>query len=75
MKPKVVFEDAHILVLAKPAGMVVNRAQTVKGKTVQEWVEENCHAKIRHSEFSSESASTLKPQYHRGYGARQVLRR
>lgn len=37
--PKVVFEDGEILVLDKPAGMVVNRAQSVKGETVQDWVE------------------------------------
>lgn len=37
--PKVVFEDSEILVLEKPANMVVTDAKTVKGKTVQEWVE------------------------------------
>lgn len=37
--PKVVFEDNQILVLEKPAGMVVNRAKSVKGETLQDWVE------------------------------------
>lgn len=36
-----VFEDEHILVLEKPAGMVVNRAESVKGETVQEWIARN----------------------------------
>jgi 23S rRNA pseudouridine1911/1915/1917 synthase len=40
MKPKIVFEDEEILVLEKPAGIVVNRAESVKGKTVQDWLEE-----------------------------------
>ncbi|MBM3209606.1 RluA family pseudouridine synthase [Candidatus Shapirobacteria bacterium] len=42
MEPKVVFEDEFILVLDKPAGMVVNRAETVAAKaTVQDWLEMN----------------------------------
>jgi 23S rRNA pseudouridine1911/1915/1917 synthase len=40
MKPKIVFEDEEILVLEKPAGIVVNRAESVKGETVQDWLEE-----------------------------------
>lgn len=39
--PKVVFEDDYILVLEKPAGMVVNRTETVKEKTLQDWIEKN----------------------------------
>lgn len=34
----IVFEDTDIVVLNKPAGVVVNRAQTVKEQTVQDWV-------------------------------------
>lgn len=37
--PKVVFEDDDLLVLEKPAGMVVNRAESVNGETVQDWAE------------------------------------
>ncbi len=41
MEPKVVFEDDSLLVLDKPAGMVVNRAETTKKeKTIQDWLEE-----------------------------------
>lgn len=40
MGPKIVFEDKQILILNKPAGMVVNWAETTTGaETVQEWVE------------------------------------
>lgn len=44
MEPKIIFEDGEILVLEKPAGMVVNRAESVKRETVQEWVEKRLPA-------------------------------
>lgn len=41
MEPKVVFEDIDLLVIDKPSGMIVNKADTTRGeRTVQEWVEE-----------------------------------
>lgn len=40
MGPKIIFEDTSLLILDKPAGMVVNRAESVRGQTVQDWVEE-----------------------------------
>jgi 23S rRNA pseudouridine1911/1915/1917 synthase len=36
-KIKVIFEDRDILVVNKPAGLIVNRAKTVKGETLQGW--------------------------------------
>lgn len=40
MEPKIVSEDSDILVIDKPAGMVVNKADTTdKEKTLQAWVE------------------------------------
>ncbi|MDO8583002.1 MAG: RluA family pseudouridine synthase [bacterium] len=40
MEPKVIFEDQDLLVLDKPAGMIVNNADTTKDLvTVQDWVE------------------------------------
>lgn len=41
ISPKTVFEDSQILVIDKLSGVVVNRAETVRGETVQDWVEEN----------------------------------
>lgn len=39
--PTIIFEDDDIIVVNKPAGMIVNRADTVKGAvTLQDWVEE-----------------------------------
>ena len=41
MDPKIIFEDEQVLVLDKPAGMVVNKADTTRGqRTMQDWVEE-----------------------------------
>lgn len=41
MEPKIIFEDDDLLVVDKPAGMIVNRAQTTKGRlTLQDWLEE-----------------------------------
>jgi len=34
---KVIYEDEWICVIDKPAGWVVNRAQSVKDKTIQDW--------------------------------------
>ena len=37
--PKIIFEDPQILVIDKPSGIVVNRAESVKEKTIQDWAE------------------------------------
>lgn len=37
--PQIVFTDSAFLVLDKPAGLVVQRAKTVQGKTLQDWLE------------------------------------
>lgn len=42
----VLFEDASLLVINKPPGVVVNRAETVKGETVQDWIEDTYHIHI-----------------------------
>jgi len=41
MEPKIIFEDKELLVLDKPAGMIVNRSDTTRKEvTLQDWVEE-----------------------------------
>lgn len=39
MSVKTVYEDPDILVLDKPAGLTVNRSETTKGDTLQDWIE------------------------------------
>src|SRR3972149_7985847 len=35
----ILFEDEAVLAINKPAGIVVNRAESVKSPTIQDWVE------------------------------------
>jgi 23S rRNA pseudouridine1911/1915/1917 synthase len=46
MKPSIIFEDGQILVIDKPMGVVVNRAETVSGETLQDWIESNFNFQI-----------------------------
>lgn len=39
MNPTVLLEDPYLLIIDKPSGLVVNRAESVAGETVQDWVE------------------------------------
>ena len=39
MKKKIWYEDEGVVVIDKPAGVVVNRAESVVGETVQDWME------------------------------------
>jgi 23S rRNA pseudouridine1911/1915/1917 synthase len=42
--PQIIFEDEHLLIINKPAGMTVNRAETTQGQvTVQDWIKDNYH--------------------------------
>ncbi|MBI2405844.1 RluA family pseudouridine synthase, partial [Candidatus Microgenomates bacterium] len=41
MEPRILYEDKYLLVVDKPAGMVVNRAESVKGETVEDWLASN----------------------------------
>jgi 23S rRNA pseudouridine1911/1915/1917 synthase len=51
MEPKILYEDKSLFVLDKPAGWVVNNAQTTaKNKTVQDWLRENFDYEISKNE-------------------------
>ncbi|HAU98900.1 MAG: Pseudouridine synthase [Microgenomates group bacterium GW2011_GWF2_45_18] len=39
LAPKILFENELLLVIEKPAGVVVNRASTVREETIQDWCE------------------------------------
>jgi len=52
MEPKIIFEDNYLLVIDKPAGMVVNRAETTRGeKTVEDWLRQNFQFLIFNFQF------------------------
>lgn len=40
MEIKILFEDADLVVINKPPGVVVNRAKSVPGATIQDWMDE-----------------------------------
>lgn len=62
--PEVVYEDEHLLAVNKPAGMVVNEAQTVKGYTLQQWMSEKLGSKSGIQKIISDKSrwQTLLPQ-------------
>lgn len=41
MEPRVIYEDEFEVVVDKPAGMVTNNAQTVRGETLQDWFDKH----------------------------------
>lgn len=61
MESKIIYQDKQIVVLGKPAGLVVNRAQTTKGKeTLQDWIEgKNVIANFSSHNRRLKSASTF----------------
>lgn len=36
---EILYEDGDLMVIGKPAGVVINRAETVKSETIQDWAE------------------------------------
>jgi 23S rRNA pseudouridine1911/1915/1917 synthase len=53
MEPNIIFEDEYIAVVSKPAGMVVNRAETTKDMvTLTDWAEQKF--KIQKSKIKNE---------------------
>jgi len=45
MNIPIIYEDESLLVVDKPAGIVVNKGESVKGETLQEWAEKNLKIK------------------------------
>lgn len=40
MKLEILYQNQDLLLINKPAGVVVNKAKTVKGETIQDWMED-----------------------------------
>ena len=51
----IIYEDDHILVVNKPSGLVVNRSNTYKKKTLQDVLEEEYEFEDSESEFKDRS--------------------
>ena len=55
MAPKIIFEDDNILVIDKPSGLVVNRADTTgQIETLQDWIDSK-YSMFGEEEFASRS--------------------
>lgn len=54
MEPKIVFEDEYLMVLEKPAGWIVNEAETTKGQLVlQSWLDKLDYPLAKSKEYRS----------------------
>lgn len=49
MNPKVIFEDSDIIVFDKPAGLTVNKSETTKGDTLQDYLEKKYKISVERS--------------------------
>lgn len=56
ISPRIIYEDCQVLVIDKPSGIVVNRAETVREETIQAWIEQ----KLKMKKFATQSSS--KPE-------------
>lgn len=61
MQVDVIFEDTDLVVLNKPAGIVVNEADSVKGETIQAWLAEKLSILNLHSPVDPSAWSELVP--------------
>ncbi|MDO8451517.1 MAG: RluA family pseudouridine synthase [bacterium] len=52
MEPSILFEDASFILIDKPPGIVVNKAESVKGLTIQDWVDDKF--KVQSEKFKVE---------------------
>jgi len=46
---KIIYEDDNILVLDKPSGITVNKSETTKGDTLQDWLEQEFEIEVERS--------------------------
>src|SRR3990167_11527893 len=49
MKIPILFEDEDLLVINKPPGIVVNRAQSVKEETIEDWAGKKLTSQVERS--------------------------
>lgn len=68
----VIFEDQDVLILHKPAGVVVNRAQTVATETVQDWIERSYPA-VAEGSFPADWQDQIPATFTEEYGTPQEI--
>lgn len=50
----ILYQDNDLCVINKPAGIVVNRAESVKVETIQDWAEEKFQEKFKQKNAESD---------------------
>lgn len=55
MEFPIIYEDDYVCVIDKPAGIVVNRAESVKQETVQDWAQEKFQFSEENNDFIERS--------------------
>lgn len=64
--PQIIYEDDDLLILNKPAGLIVNRSETVvDGETLQDWLEQKYELGSRKYELESEEFGKRSGIVHR----------
>ena len=51
MELKVIFEDDSLLVIDKPAGLVVDKSETQKGETLEDWLTQKYDSLVYHTKL------------------------
>jgi 23S rRNA pseudouridine1911/1915/1917 synthase len=63
MEIPIAYEDEFLLAINKPPGIVVNRAQSVQGETVQDWAIEKLHISNYKFQFEVTAESEKETDY------------
>lgn len=72
----IMYEDDDIIAVNKPAGVVVNRAQSVVGETLQDWLEENIpeiRAIVREGKYPDGWMSLVPDEFSEEFGSPQEI--
>ena len=56
----ILYEDLYLLVINKPSGVVVNRAQSVHGETVQDFADAYLHLSPRVASIKEKTAEPIE---------------
>ncbi|MCB9813616.1 MAG: RluA family pseudouridine synthase [Pseudomonadales bacterium] len=72
IKIEIVHEDEDLLVINKPPGLVVNRAETIKTETLQDWLENNL-SEIKNREFPKNWQAQIPAEFKSEYGTPEEI--
>ncbi len=72
IKIEIIYQDQDVLVINKPAGLVVNRAKTVKFPSLQDWLEANIK-EIKEKSFPHNWQELLPANFDDQYGTPEEI--